>query len=200
MAAGIFGDRFSCQRRADRLHRGCEDRFAARLTLAPINREVNGVHQVVHFGASWRDRDQAEHLRSGSNGPTGGVNNPLNDQPFQYRARGADLHLADRFVSTPAIFDHDTFWGLEGLVIWQSLHIQAEYSQLECRRYQSPFQGVQTRPILAGISMRAWFITGETNEYNKDGWAVPRSKIRWFGAKAGAGALGKSLADTTCSI
>ncbi|HEX2461646.1 MAG TPA: porin, partial [Vicinamibacterales bacterium] len=33
---------------------------SARLTVAPINREVNGVHQVIHIGGSWRDREQAE--------------------------------------------------------------------------------------------------------------------------------------------
>ena len=49
--------------------------FAARATVAPINREANGVPQVLHFGASVRNRQ------------TG------NDQAFfQYRARGADLH------------------------------------------------------------------------------------------------------------
>ena len=38
---------------------------AARVTVAPIDREVNGVHQVLHFGASWRERHGAQDLRSG---------------------------------------------------------------------------------------------------------------------------------------
>jgi phosphate-selective porin OprO/OprP len=179
LSAGIFGPYSSND------ERWLEDvkTGSARLTLAPINREVNGVHQVVHFGASWRDRDQAEHLRSGSNGPTGGVNNPLNDQFFQYRARGADLHLADRFVSTPAIFDHDTFWGLEGLVIWQSFHVQAEYSQLEAE-LSSLFQG--SDPTYTGWYIDAgWFITGETNEYNKGVLGRPKVKNPVVWSKGG---------------
>ncbi len=74
---------------------------AARATVAPINRDVNGVHQVVHLGASWRMRENSEDLRSPEEGST---TNPFNDQLFRYRARGADLHLADRFVQTPQIF------------------------------------------------------------------------------------------------
>jgi phosphate-selective porin OprO/OprP len=138
---------------------------SARLTVAPINRDVNGVHQVIHVGGSWRDREQAEFLRSGSNGPDGGVSNPLNDQLFQYRARGADLHLADRFISTPAIFDHDTFWGLEGLFIWQSFHVQTEYTQLKADI--SPFFNGRDPTYTGWYVDAGWFITGETQEYNK---------------------------------
>ena len=74
--------------------------YLARFTVAPINREVNGVNQVIHLGVSGRHRDEAEDIRSGSNFTT-----VLDDQPFRYRARGADLHLADRFVATPFIGD-----------------------------------------------------------------------------------------------
>ena len=88
--------------------------FAARGTVAPINREVNGVNQVLHFGGSVRTRDVG------------------NDQPFlQYQARAADLFLANRFVNTNRIGDSDTFWGLEAAGVWGPLSVQGEYAQLD---------------------------------------------------------------------
>ena len=61
LAAGIFGDRFNAANNPQPLFPGFtgdEDvTFAARATVAPINRQVNGVNQVLHFGASVRTRD-----------------------------------------------------------------------------------------------------------------------------------------------
>ena len=36
--------------------------YSARVTVAPINRDVNGVNQVLHFGVSGRHRDEARGL------------------------------------------------------------------------------------------------------------------------------------------
>jgi phosphate-selective porin OprO/OprP len=175
LSAGIFGPYSSND------ERWLEDvkTGSARLTVAPINSDVNGVHQVVHLGASWRYREQAEHLRS----PSSATLDPLSDQFFQYRARGADLHLADRFVSTPGIFDADTFWGLEALVIWKSFHVQAEYSELEAE--VSPlFNGAD--PTYTGWYVDAgWFITGETLEYNKGVYGRPKVKNPVVWSKGG---------------
>ena len=44
-----------------------QNAFSVRGTWAPINRDVNGVHQVLHLGASYRHRDEAEDLRAGPN-------------------------------------------------------------------------------------------------------------------------------------
>jgi phosphate-selective porin OprO/OprP len=133
---------------------------AARATFAPINRDVNGVHQVLHLGASWRLREGAEDLRADD--PT----DPANDQFFRYRARGADLHLADRFVATDDIFDEDTFWGVEAAAIWGPIHVVGEYTELDAK--VSPlFEGVDaTYP--AYYVEAGWFLTGETRSY-KDG-------------------------------
>ena len=156
---------------------------AARLTLAPINRDVNGVHQVIHLGASWREREGAEDLRS----PSSATLDAANDQFFTYRARGADLHLADRFVSTPQIFDQDTFWGVEGAAIWGAWYAVGEYTQLEA----------EVSPLFAGSdpTYNAWyvetgyFLTGESRPY-KDG-VFQRVKVKnpvLGGGKGGWGA------------
>ena len=50
---------------------------------------------------------------------------------YQYRARGADLHLADRFVDTPQIFNADDMFILEAAFVWGPFSMQGEYAQLE---------------------------------------------------------------------
>ena len=172
LAAGIFGPTAS----ADEMWLDDVKTGAARLTVAPINREVNGVNQVVHFGASWRGREGAEDLRSPSSaqGGSAGTLNPYNDQFFRYRARGADLHLADRFVSTPQIFNQDNFWGLEAAVVLGPWHVQGEYTQLEAE-VASGFAG--SDPTYPGWYVETgYFLTGETRPY-KDG-AFQRVKVK----------------------
>jgi phosphate-selective porin OprO and OprP len=140
--------------------------FSARGTVAPINREVNGVNQVLHFGASVRTRDV-------------GADQPL----LQYQARGADLHLANRFVNTGRIADGDTFWGLEFAGVWGPVAVQAEYAQTEVDVFQGAFTRTSTPtvppsanklvgqpdPTYTGWYVEgSWFLTGETKPY-KDG-------------------------------
>jgi len=160
---------------------------AARLTVAPINREVNGVHQVVHLGASWRQREGAENLRSPTSdqGGSAGTLDPANDQFFRYRARGADLHLADRFVSTPTIFDKDTFWGVEGAVIWGPWHAVGEYTQLEGEVSQL-FIG--SDPTYNGWYVETgWFVTGETRSYSEGEFGRIKVKNPVVGGGKGSG-------------
>jgi phosphate-selective porin OprO/OprP len=156
LAAGVFGPTPF----ADEVWLQDVKTGAARVTFAPINREVNGVNQVVHLGGSWRGREGADHLRANN------TLNPFADQFFRYRARGADLHLADRFVSTPQIFDQDTFWGIEGAVVLGPWHVAGEYSQLE-GDVSSLFLG--SDPTYTGWYVESGlFLTGETRPY-KDG-------------------------------
>ena len=87
LAAGIFGYCFNAANNPQPLFPGFtgdEDvTFAARGTVAPINRQVNGVNQVLHFGASVRTREIG------------------NDQPLiQYTQRGADFNLANNVINT----------------------------------------------------------------------------------------------------
>lgn len=135
---------------------------AARATVAPINNETT----TLHFGGSWRDREGAEDLRSN---PI-----PANDQLFRYRTRGADLHLADRFISTPQIFNQDTFWGAEALFIWKGFSLQGEYTEL------SPDIGgafVGSDPNYTGWYVEAnLFLTGERQNYSKG--VIGRPKVK----------------------
>jgi phosphate-selective porin OprO/OprP len=176
LSAGIFGP----EPFEDELWLQDVKTGAARITLAPINREVNGVHQVVHLGASWRGRDNAEDRRSSST-----PQDPLNDEFFRYRARGADLHLADRFVSTPQVFDEDTFWGVEGAVIWGPVHVVGEYTELEAE--VSPLF-VGSDATYPGWYIEAgWFLTGETRGYNEGEFVGIKVKNPVIGGGKGGG-------------
>ena len=147
VAAGVFGPHpFDEERWFQDVKTG-----AARVTAAPINEEGH----VLHLGASWRSRGGATDLRA----------NPIaaNDQFFVYQARGADLHLASRFVVTPAIFDRDTFWGLEAAYVWGPWSIQGEYGQLQ-GDINERFVG-NDPTYWGGYVEASWFITGETRPY-----------------------------------
>jgi phosphate-selective porin OprO/OprP len=145
--------------------------YSARLTLAPINREVNGVNQVLHFGVSGRHRDEAEDFRS----PTAPAT-VLDDQPFRYRARGADLHLADRFVATPFVGESDDLLNLEAAFVWGPFSMQGEYAQL----------WVDTPAILGTVDPEydGWYVdasywlTGETRNYEADTGEFGRPKVK----------------------
>jgi phosphate-selective porin OprO and OprP len=156
--------------------------FAARGTFAPINREVNGVNQVLHFGASVRTRQSGD------------------GEPFyQYQARAADLFLANRFVNTNRIGDSDLFWGVEAAGVWGPLSVQGEYAQLEVDlpsgatirntstaaangiptpssdfivdpavTRPNPFLGIPNPTFYGWYVDASYFLTGETRPY-KDG-------------------------------
>ncbi len=146
LAAGVFGPRPSEEERwFQDVKTG-----AARVTAAPINEEGH----VLHFGASWRSRDGATDPRPGT---------VATDQFFGYGARGADLHLASRFVATPARFNRDTFYGLEAAYVWGPWSIQGEYGQLQANIDQ---RFVGNDPTYWGYYVEAsWFLTGETRPY-----------------------------------
>ncbi|HET9534866.1 MAG TPA: porin, partial [Mesorhizobium sp.] len=147
LAAGVFGPHpFDEERWFQDVKTG-----SARVTAAPINEDGH----VLHFGASWRSRGGATDLRT----------NPVaaNDQFFTYQARGADLHLASRFIVAPAIFDQDTFYGLEAAYVHGPWSIQGEYAQLK-GDVNERFVG--NDPTYWGWYVEAsWFLTGETRPY-----------------------------------
>jgi phosphate-selective porin OprO and OprP len=147
---------------------------AARVTVAPINNEDHT--RVVHLGASWRTRHGAEDARAN---PV-----PANDQLFRYRARGADFHLADRFIATPAIFDEDTFWGAEGAVVLGPWSVQGEFGQLHAD-LASGFVGAS--PTYNGWYVEtSYFLTGEHRNYEEGEFGRPKVLRPVFAGGPGA--------------
>ncbi len=134
--------------------------FSVRGTVAPINNDTT----VVHLGASYRHRD-AGTLRD-----TGAA------ELFQYRARGADAHLADRFVAVPMIGESDDMFVLEGAAVFKSLSFQGEYSQLQTDL--PPGFGTNVSPTYNGYYVDAsWFLTGEMRNYEAKTGEFGRTKV-----------------------
>jgi len=147
--------------------------FASRLTLAPINNEKT----TLHLGASVRHRDDAGNPR----GDLG-----VGDELFRYRARGADFHLADRFIATPFIGESDTFLGAEAAFIWGPVSFTGEYTQNE----------VDIAPAISSVSPTytgwyvdaAWYLTGERRTYEEGEFGRPKVKNPVYGGSHGWGA------------
>jgi phosphate-selective porin OprO and OprP len=163
---------------------------SVRGTVAPINREVNGVNQVLHFGGSYRHRDAGTLNDCGE-----AVCDDLNAF-YQYRARGADLHLADRFVDTPQIFSADDMFVLEAAFVWGPFSMQGEYAQLEAdipANIQTLGFDADPRisPTYNGWYVDAsWYLTGETRNYEAAEGIFGRTKVKKpvFGGSGGWGA------------
>lgn len=140
---------------------------AIRGTLAPINNDTT----VTHFGGSYR------HRNSGTSRDTGFAD------LFEYRTRGADLHLADRFIDTPLIGEDDELFVLEGALVWKSLSVQGEYAQL---KVHTPVTLNSPNPTYNGWYVDAsWYITGEMRNYEADVGEFGRTKVRnpvWGGS------------------
>jgi len=147
--------------------------YSVRGTVAPINNDTT----VVHLGASYRHRD------AGTLEDTGLA------ELFRYRARGADLHLADRFVATPRVGESDDMFVLEGALVWKSFSVQGEYAQLET---DIP---VGIAPMVSP-TYNGWyidaslFLTGEMRNYEADEGVFGRTKVKnpVYGGSHGWGA------------
>jgi len=136
---------------------------SVRGTVAPINVDANGVHTVLHLGASYRHRD-AGTLRADDT-----------EELFRYRAR-PDLHLADRFVATPRIAEDDDMFVLEGAFVFNSFSVQGEYAQLKTNA-DPAFSNVS--PTYNGWYVDAsWYLTGETRTYEADSGEFGRTKVK----------------------
>jgi phosphate-selective porin OprO/OprP len=166
---------------------------SVRGTIAPLNREGDGMHQVIHLGASYRHRN-AGTLNCGSSLCFDDDGDITDNALFQYRARGADLHLADRFVDTPQFAKADDMFVLEAALVLGSFSMQGEYAQTDVEGID-PLENVGTamrvNPTYKGYYVDAsWFITGETRNYESDEGIFGRTKVKnpVFGGNRGWGA------------
>jgi phosphate-selective porin OprO and OprP len=144
-----------------------QNAFSVRGTWAPINREVNGVNQVVHLGASYRHRDEAEDNRS-----------DLTDAPFRYRARAADLHLSDRLIGTPFVGQSDDLYNLEAAVVWGSFALQGEYANISVDAASVPGYVTPNAEYDGWYAEASWFITGESKNYEAKTGEFGRPKVK----------------------
>jgi phosphate-selective porin OprO/OprP len=172
--------------------------LSVRGTVAPINREVNGVHQVVHFGGSFRHREAGELDNCGSSvcldsDPATSIGDFNESALFQYRARGADLHLADNFVDTPQFADEDDMWHLEAAFVWGPFSMQGEYAETEVTGFRFPLardgvtvSNLRVDPTYNGWYVDAsWYLTGETRNYEGAEGIFGRTKVKnpvWGGS------------------
>jgi phosphate-selective porin OprO and OprP len=177
--------------------------LSVRGTVAPINREVNGVHQVLHFGGSFRHRDAGtlndcgfEVCFDDDDTTSDNINETELSALFQYRARGADLHLADRFVDTPQFADEDEMFILEAAFVWGPFSMQGEYAETEANGFrfadnpntELPFtdSGNTVNPTYFGWYVDAsWYLTGETRNYLGSEGIFGRTKVKnpvWGGS------------------
>ncbi len=153
--------------------------FAVRGTVAPINNDTT----VLHLGASYRHRDDGD-LRDGD----------PEDALFRYRARGADLHLANRFIDTGTVGRTDDMYVLEGAFVWKSLSVQGEYAQLESHIPGSIVDLTvpgNISPTYTGWYIdAAFFLTGEMRNYESDTGSFGRTKVKnpVYGGSGGWGA------------
>jgi len=135
--------------------------FSVRGTVAPINNDTT----VVHLGASYRHRD------------AGTLRDTDAAELFRYRARGADAHLADRFVATPTIGESDDMFVLEGALVYKSFSVQSEYAQLDSDL--PPGLGTNASPSYNGWYVDgSWWITGEMRNYESKTGEFGRTKIK----------------------
>jgi len=132
---------------------------SVRGTIAPINTDST----VMHLGASYR------HRNAGTLEDTGAAD------LIRYRARGADLHLADRFIATSTIGEDDDMFVLEGAFVYNRFSVQGEYAQLETNL---PSTVANVSPTYDGWYVSgSLFLTDDMRNYKADVGGFGRQKV-----------------------
>ncbi len=151
--------------------------YAVRGTVAPINNDTT----VVHLGGSYRHRDAGTVRDSG-----------IADL-YRYRARGADLHLADRFVDTDPLAEADDYFGLEGAVVYNRFSVQGEWGSLDVN-VPKVYRSMSPRSL--NPDYEGWyvegsvFLTDDMRNYKAKAGEFTRVKVKnpVYGGSGGWGA------------
>ena len=167
--------------------------YTVRGTVAPINREVNGVNQVVHLGGSFRHRDTGKLRECGAAECFDDDGDVTASGYYQYRAKGADLHLADRFVDTPSSAEQTTCSSSKRRSCGDRSRCRASMRGSETNG-APPFEDadvLRVSPTYDGWYVDAsWYLTGETRNYEASTGEFGRTKVKnpVYGGSGGWGA------------
>jgi phosphate-selective porin OprO/OprP len=125
-----------------------------RVSWAPVMTDSDR----VHLGAYARYRDHG------------------NEAGFTYQTRPM-TNFGSRYVTTGAIGDKDTTWGLEGAWIHNSFSAQAEWSSIKVDRLISGASAGGNPTVNVGYAFVSWWPTGETRNYDATKGEIGRPKI-----------------------
>jgi phosphate-selective porin OprO and OprP len=123
--------------------------FNGRVTFAPVDTDFT----KLHLGAWARQRDHGDEAL------------------FGYGGR-PQTNYGNQFITTGAIGDKDTTFGLEGALVHKNFSVQAEYANINVERI-----GRSDADLTAYYAYVSWFITGETRRYEANRGEFNRTRI-----------------------
>jgi len=123
--------------------------YNGRVTFAPIDTD----HTKLHLGAWARYRDHGDEVL------------------FAYAAR-PQTNFGNNFITTGAVGDKDTTFGLEGALVYKSFSVQAEYSNINIERIARG-----DADVTAYYAFVSWFPTGEMRRYEANKGEFNRTRI-----------------------
>jgi phosphate-selective porin OprO/OprP len=126
--------------------------YTGRVTFAPVLTD----DVKVHLGAWGRHRNFGD------------------EAGFNYQAR-PNTNYGNRFISTGAIGNTDTTWGVEGVGQWKNLSLQGEYADIQVDRVPTLAGG--NPDLKVGYAMVSFWPTGEVRNYDATKGEFGRPKI-----------------------
>lgn len=125
-----------------------------RASFAPILEDEN----KLHLGAFARYREHGS------------------EAAFSYATR-PNTAFGGRYVSTGAIGDTDTTWGVEGAWVFKSFSVQGEYANINVSRFVSGASAGDDPDVKVGYVFASFWPTGEMRNYDAAKGEFGRPKI-----------------------
>jgi phosphate-selective porin OprO/OprP len=142
----------------------------ANVTNAPDVKERVGVTGRVSFAPIMTDSDRV-HL-----GAFARYRDHGNEAGFSYQTRPM-TNFGNRYVTTGAIGNKDTTWGLEGAWMHSNFSVQGEYASIKVDRQISGASAGGDPTLNVGYAFVSWWPTGETRNYDATKGEFGRPKI-----------------------